>query len=166
MLKFSKGCCSPRFHSVSTKSYRKHVFGKNAGYYFFSGNLPNFKSIIYSTLKIHVSYLSCIARIHKAMLTSFGKRSSRASRPLGLLLLFLFYRGVKHINLHRLSLTRTWCQAAERTIKDTGSERHRGHVQINTAPPSPPNMSTLPLSPIDVVTPEPLDHKLISPYSA
>ncbi len=70
------------FHSISTKLYRKHLIGGNTGYYF-SGDQPKLK--IYGTLKI--SILSYISIINKAMLfASSGKRSSRASRSLVLLL--------------------------------------------------------------------------------
>ncbi len=80
MLRFSKGFYCPSFHRISTKLYGKH------------GNQEKIQAItflaicqilkVYGTLKI--SYLSYIASIHKSVLVSSDKWSSRASMPLGL----------------------------------------------------------------------------------
>ena len=73
VLRFSKGHCCYTFHPISTKLYWKH------------GNKGKIQDItflaicqilkVYGTLKI--SYLNYIARIHKDMLVSSDKRSSR-----------------------------------------------------------------------------------------
>ncbi len=88
MLRYSKGytsCSHSQFHPTSTKPYRKHPFrGKHRLLLFLA---------ICQILKVHctlnIRYLSYIASIHKAMLVSSGKGSSRSSRPLGILLLAL-----------------------------------------------------------------------------
>ncbi len=84
MLRFSKGCCSHSFHPVSTKQNM------------YSGEIQAVNFSIYQTLKVYgtlkISYLIYIASIHNAMLISSGKRSSRASRPLGL---FFFFFNLK-----------------------------------------------------------------------
>ncbi len=107
MLKFSKGYCCPSFHPVWTKLYWKH------------GNPGRIQAItimaicqilkVYGTLKI--SYLSYIASIHKSMLVSSDKWSSRSSRPLGLL---LWYAWKQRFEVHRplhfvdLSVKKYW----------------------------------------------------------
>ena len=91
----SKSCYCPSFYPVSTKPYKKHlhvlIFSKIRLSHVRYGYLPNFKSIWYFEDKL--SRLNCqiiaIAKIHKAMLVSSNKRSSRVSIPLGLLLLFV-----------------------------------------------------------------------------
>ncbi len=66
MLRFSKGHCSHSFHSISTKPYRQHIFGKNMGYCFFW--LSKFKSIRRFEDNLPQLY---IASIHKLSYSGF-----------------------------------------------------------------------------------------------
>ena len=78
ILRFSKGYSSPSFHPIST--FAESMYLEKMHSITFSGDLPNFESIWH----LKISYLSCIAIIHKAVLVSSEKRSSSASRPLDL----------------------------------------------------------------------------------
>ncbi len=79
MLRLSGVYCSHSFKPIASKLHINHVI---RGRLLRFGDLPNFK--VYVTLKL--SYLSQIGIIHKSILVSSGKWSSRASRSLGLLL--------------------------------------------------------------------------------
>ena len=68
---FQKATAPTIFIRISTKFYRKHVIGEIQAITF-SGDLPNFKSIIRTSKRIK---LPCyIAIFHKAMLVSYGKK--------------------------------------------------------------------------------------------
>ncbi len=73
MLRFSKGYCSPSFHSVSTKLYIK--YGKAGGHrlLLFRGDLP--------VSVIEDKSPRLIAISHKPILISSSKRSSRRRGP-------------------------------------------------------------------------------------
>ncbi len=82
-LRFLKGYCSHSFHPISTKIYGNHG---NRGKYRLLPFLVICQMLnvhVYGTLKI--SHLSYNASIHKAILISPDKWSSRAWRPMMLL---------------------------------------------------------------------------------
>ena len=85
-LRFSKVYYSHSFHPISTKPYRKHVGIRGKYRFTFCGYLPNIRSKCHFGDKLpqlHCHYPP------NYMLLSSGKRSSRTSRSMGLLLLFL-----------------------------------------------------------------------------
>ncbi len=143
MLRFSKGYCCPSFHPNSTKHYWKQ------------GNQGRIQAItilaicqiikVYGTLKI--SYLSYIASIHKSILVSSDKWSSRASRPwvFGSLGFFFFFQILNcwFITIFSLSLTYRTMNMVLKTASCRVKRMKIWEIVVSTLPYVADNFKTL-----------------------